>query len=193
MKKPLALIMVFMTISAYSQDRPKFLYAEFADQSATLWPFYKPFGGNFDPALSLGYGFDYKGKEHSATFQTIQMTWYKTAFIGQGINLTSSYGYRYKHKTGILGEASIGLGLTAYFSSRESFTQNEEGIYVSANPIHFAASLPVNILAGYTFGSVSLYIKFRYLAIGPYTEVMPVLPNSLLGLGLRFNINSSGK
>lgn len=183
---------VVLGVPLLAQDRAKFLYAEFADQSATLWPFYKPFGGNFDPALSLGYGFDLKAKEHSAKFLAFQLTGYKTALIGQGFNLTSSYGYRYT-KSGLLAEASIGLGVVAYFDVRETFTHNDEGIYTSANPIHFAASFPVDILAGYDFGSVSLYIKFRYMVIGPYTEVMPVLPNSLLGLGIRYNINSSGE
>lgn len=48
MKKPLILFAAMLIVlPALSQERPKFLFAEFADKSVTLYPFYKPFRVQF--------------------------------------------------------------------------------------------------------------------------------------------------
>jgi hypothetical protein len=184
---------MIICIPALAQDRPKFLYAEAADQSITLWPFYKPFGGNFDPAVTIGAGIDYRQKKNLMRFQTLQLTGFKTPVAGQGFHLTSSFGYRYKHTTGLFGEAMLGLGASFFLSSRQVYTQDQNGDYTAANPLHIVAAVPLDLLLGYAKGKLSVYLKYRYMVIGPYTEILPVLPNSLLGLGARYNISEAGK
>ncbi|MFC2079919.1 hypothetical protein ACFLRQ_00430 [Bacteroidota bacterium] len=187
MKKLLILFAAMLiSITALSQDRSKFLYAEFADQSSTLWPFYKPFGCNFDPAITLGAGMDYKQKGNLTLFQTLQLTGYSTPITGQGFHLTSSFGYRYDHSSGLFGEGMLGLGTSLFFSSRQVYTQDDNGEYAAANPLHIVAALPLDLIIGYGKGKLSVYVKYRYMAIGPYTEVLTVLPSSLLGLGVRY-------
>src|SRR6056297_2119326 len=95
MRKLSIFILLFLSISAISQNRSKFLYVEFADQSVTLYPFYKVFGNNLDPAITLGGGINYRQKENSAFFQTLQVTGFSTRIIGDGLNLTTSFGYRF--------------------------------------------------------------------------------------------------
>ena len=187
------LALLFLFCSAYGQNRPKFLYAEFADQSVTFYPFYKPFGSNFDPAVSLGGGIDYRQNGNLTLFQTVQLTGYKTFVAGDGFHLTSSFGYRYDHSSGLFGEVMLGLGTSLFFSSRQSYTMDENGIYEPTYPLHFVAELPLDLLIGYGIGKLSFYIKYRYMVEAPYTESMPILPTSLLGLGLRYNISEAGK
>lgn len=189
MKKLLILIAaMLLAIPALSQDRQKFLYAEFADKSVTLYPFYKPFGYNFDPAVTVGGGLEYKQNGHITLFQTVQATGYKTPFVGRGMTLTSSLGYRYGTSSGFFGEAMAGLGATAFFPSREAFTQDENNVYVHSTPLHVNAAIPVDLALGYTTGAVSICLKYRYMVIGPYTRVMPVLPNALFGIGIRYHL-----
>jgi hypothetical protein len=189
MKKLLILFAaILITIPLLSQERSKFLYAEFADKSVTLYPFYKPFGYNFDPAVTVGAGLEYKQKGNFTLFQTAQITGYKTPFIGRGMTLTSSFGYSYGKSTGFFGEAMIGLGATAFFPSRETFTQDENNVYTHSTPLHVNAAVPVDLVLGYAAGTVSFYLKYRYMVIGPYTEVMPVVPNALIGLGIRYHL-----
>lgn len=193
MKKLLFFILIILSVLAIGQDRSKFLFAEFADQSVTLYPFYKPFGSNFDPAFTLGGGIDYRQKSNLTLFQTVQLTGYKTFIAGQGIHITSSFGYRYNHSSGLFGEVMLGLGTSMFFSSRQSYTLDENHEYEPTYPLHIVAALPLDMLIGYKNGKVSIFIKYRYMVEAPYTESMPILPTSLLGLGLRYNISEAGK
>lgn len=189
MKKLGIIFLIFsLAVAAKAQDRSKFLYAEVADQSVTLYPFYKVFGSNFDPAITLGGGLEYRKKEKTALFQTLQLTGFSTRIIGDGLNLTTSIGYRYAHGSGLFGEAMVGAGFSVFYSARQTFSVNDDGNFEEVLPIHFITSVPADILLGYDTGTVALYLKYRYMIQGPYTGAMPALPTSLLGLGLRFNL-----
>ncbi|MDF1573245.1 MAG: hypothetical protein P1P82_16675 [Bacteroidales bacterium] len=193
--KKLQILIAAMLISipALSQERSKFLYAELADKSVTLYPFYRPFGNNLDPAVTLGGGIDYKQKGNFTLFQTAQVTGYATRLIGNGVTLTSSIGYRYGLLSGLCGEATVGLGTSVFYSSREIFTMDENGSYSTAIPLNAVAVLPVDLLVGYGGDRVSIYLKYRYMIVAPYTSAMPVLPMSLLGAGVRFSIRSTSQ
>lgn len=192
MKKLFIFVFMLLTISAFAQDRPKFLYAEFADKSVTTYPFYTVFGDNFDPAVTLGYGLDYKQKGNLTLFQTFQITGYSSYFIGNGITLTSSLGYRYSHHSGIFGEAMTGLGTSAFFPSKETFAQNEDHIYEPVNPLIIRATLPFDFVLGYTTGRFAVYLKYRYMFLGPYTDVymVPFIAVSQTGIGIRYLITN---
>ncbi len=179
---------MLLSIAAVSQERSKFLYAELGDRSVTLYPFYRSFGNNFDPAVTLGGGLDYKQKGNFTLFQTAQFTGYATRLIGNGVTLTSSIGYRYGLSSDLFGEATVGLGTSVFYSSREIFTMDENGSYSTAIPLNAVAVLPLNLLVGYGGDRVSIYMKYRYVIVAPYTSAMPILPMSLLGVGVRFSI-----
>ncbi|MFC2079917.1 hypothetical protein ACFLRQ_00420 [Bacteroidota bacterium] len=191
MKKLLILFAVMLiSIPALSQDRSKFLYAEFADKSVTYWPFYTLFGQSYDPSITLGAGMDYRQKGNLTLFQTLQLTGYTTWVTGKGCNVTTSIGYRYSHSSGLFGEAMIGFGTSAFLSSRQSFSQDEDGSYVPAYPLHVLASMPVDFVIGYGSGRLSFYLKYRYMMEGPYPKTidMIIVPTSLIGIGVRYNI-----
>ncbi len=190
MKKLLILFAVMLlSVPALSQERSKFLYAEVADHSITLWPFYKPFGSHFDPAVTLGAGMDYRTKKNRTLFQTAQATWYSTEIAGRGVTLTTSLGYRFGNSSGLFAEGMIGLGTSLFVSPRQTYVQDDNGAYTPADPLHILVAVPIDMLIGYGIGKLSACIKYRYMVIGPYTTIMPVLPNSQLGVSIRYSIS----
>lgn len=190
MKRLPCILLIFISVSVCSQDRSKFLYAEFADQSVTLYPFYKVFGNSFDPAVTLGGGINYRQKGNSAFFQTLQLTGFSTRFVGDGLNLTTSIGYRFIHSSGVFAEGMLGVGGSIFYSARKTYSVNEDGDFVSVFPLHGLSSVPADLVIGYGKSRYRFYIKYRYMMQGPYNSTMPALPTSLLGLGLRYNINT---
>lgn len=193
MKKLVVFVFLLMTISAFSQDRSKFLYAEFADKSITIAPFYKVFGNYFDPVVTLGMGWEYLHKGSSVLFQTVQLTGYRSEYVIQGVNLTTSIGYGYHHGSGLFGELMAGLGGGGFTMSRETFVLNDEDVYTASRPLNFAAAIPFDFRVGYSTGKIAFYLKYTYLLMGPYVDNLPLLPLSHTGVGLRFNLQTSGK
>lgn len=188
MKKLFALILMLMSISAISQDRSKFLYAEFGDKSITIAPFYKVFGNNFDPVFALGAGWEYWKKGNSVLFQTVQLTGYRSEYVIQGVNLTTSIGYGYHHGSGVFGELMAGVGGGGFTMSRETFVLNDEDVYTASRPLNFAAAIPFDFRVGYSTGKIAFYLKYTYLLMGPYVDNLPLLPLSHTGVGLRFDL-----
>ncbi|MDF1573250.1 MAG: hypothetical protein P1P82_16700 [Bacteroidales bacterium] len=190
MKKLLILCAVMLiAIPALSQNRPKFLYAEFADQSINVWPL---FGYHFDPAITVGGGIDYWGRRNLTIFQTAQLTRYKTPLFGNGLILTTSAGCRYAHSSGLFGEGMVGIGTTAFFSSRQTFMQDEAGDYKPANPLRINAAAPaLDVHLGYAKGSYAFYLQFRCMGVFPYTGRFMIWPVSQLGIGLRYNLHAT--
>lgn len=190
MKKLLILCTVMIiSIPVLAQDRSKFLYAEFADQSINVWPL---FGYHFDPAISVGGGIDYWERQNLTIFQTVQLTGYMTPLFGNGLILTTSAGCRYAHSSGLFGEGLVGIGTTAFFSSRQTFMQDEAGDYQPANPLRINAAAPVlDVHLGYGKGSYSFYAAFRLMGVFPYTDRFTMWPVSQLGIGLRYNLHAT--
>ena len=193
MKKTTILLLIFVTFSAYSQERTKFLYTEFADKSVTISPFYTAFGSHFDPAVTVGAGMNYRQKMNRTFFQTIQLTGYTTEITGNGVTLTTNIGYRYGRSSGLFAEGMIGIGGSAFFPSRESFSQDTDGAYIPVKPLHAAAALPIDLILGYGSGTFAIYMKYRFMVIGPYAEALPVVPHSIIGIGIRYNVTQNGK
>ncbi len=191
MKKLLILFAVMLiTIPALSQERSKFLYVQFADKSITTTPFYKAFGNNFDPAVTLGWGIEYSKKGNSVLFQTVEINGYRTEYVIQGASLISSFGYGYHHGSGIFGETSLGIGAGGFTLTRETFTLNDEDVYTASKPLNFAASIPFDLRLGYDAGRISIYLSYRYVLMGPYADNLPLLPLSLTGVGLRYDLKT---
>jgi hypothetical protein len=86
-----------------------------------------------------------------------------------------------------------GLGTSLFYSTRQTYVQDENGQYTEADPLHFIAALPIDLVLGYGTGKLSVYARYRYMLIGPYTEILPAVPNSLLGLGIRYTFNATGQ
>ena len=184
-------MLIFLSASIYAQEKSKFIYVDLADKSATLYPFYTIYGYQYDPAVSLGAGLDHRQKNKKVLFQTVQLTGYSTEIIGKGVTLTTSFGYRFGKASGLFAEGMLGIGASLFKPSRESFSQNEDGIYVPVYSLHMVAALPIDILLGYSIGKYAFVLKYRYMIIGPYAEAMPAAPVSLIGIGARYNLSLS--
>jgi len=190
MKKLPFILLIFISVSVCSQDRSKFLYAEFSDRSITLYPFTRIGGSTFDPVVTLGGGIDYKQKRHSILFQTFQLSGYSDGFSSVGWNISSSIGYRFPNNSGFFGEVMAGICASAFFSEKATFIQEDDGRYVQANPVHIVGGIPFDFLIGYSKGKYSFYIKYRYMAEGPLSENLPVLSTSTIGIGIRYTLTS---
>lgn len=193
MKKIPIFVLLLLSVSAFSQDRAKFLYAEFSDKSITIAPFYKVYGNNFDPVLTLGAGWGYWQKGNFVLFQTAQITGYLSEYVIRGVNLTTSLGYGYHHGSGVFGELMAGIGGGGFTMSRETFVLNGDNVYEASRPLNLAVAFPFDLRLGYNTGRVSFYLKYRYVLMGPYVENLPLLPLSQTGLGMRLDLQSKGK
>lgn len=195
MKKLLFFLLIILTVTAYSQDRSKFLYAGFSDRSSLVYPFHTLFGNNFDPAITIGAGIDYKQSDKFTLLQTFQLTGYSSYLTGKGITMTSSLGYRYNPYSGFFGEALAGLGATVFMPSRQTYSQNEDGKYIPVNSPIIRATLPVDLILGYRIGSFALYLQYRYMFITPYTDLywIPVTAVSHVGIGMRYTLSNQSQ
>jgi hypothetical protein len=177
-----------LSFAASAQQKTKYIYAGLSDKSVSLTPFYKVFGSSFDPAITLGGGMDYIQKGNSYLFQLIEGTAYSTKLIGQGITFSTSIGYRYKMESGLYAEILLGLGTSVFSPSRETFSLDENERYERVNPIRAILGAPVDLAAGYQSGKYAFYLKYRYMIEGTYTDILPILPTSLLGCGIRYQL-----
>lgn len=124
--------------------------------------------------------------DDNVLFKTVQLTGYRSEYVIQGVNLTTSIGYGYHHGSGIFGELMAGVGGGGFTMSRETFVLNDENVYIRSRPLNFAVAIPFDFRLGYHTGSVTFYLKYTYLLMGPYVDNFPLLPLSHTGLGLRF-------
>lgn len=194
MKKLIVLFAAMLiAIPALSQERSTFMYLQLADKSITIAPFYKVFGNNFDPVVTIGMGWEYWEKGNSVLFQTAQFAGYRFEYVIQGLNITTSLGYGYHHGSGLFGELMAGLGGGGFTMSRETFVLNDDNVYTPGRALNFAAAIPFDFRLGYHTGNVSFYLNYTYLLMGPYVENLPLLPLSHTGLGLRYDLKSSAK
>ncbi len=166
-------------------------YLEFSDQSVSLTPFYKPLGSHFDPALTIGGELHHLNTQKSTVFHQVETTLFSHALTGSGIALSTSIGYRVKLPLGIFTDISIGLSGSAFISGRESFSLTESGVYERRMPVHALIGVPIDLGLGYSFDKLAIYVRYRYQVEGNYTDILPVLPGSLLGIGVRQTITQN--
>ena len=188
MNKILISLLLLVSFTAFSQDKPKFIYVDFTDKSVSLTPFYKVFGSSIDPAVTLGGGIEYFQKSNSTIFQVVQATGYSTQMIGNGLTLSTSIAYRYSLQSGLFAEIMLGLGGSGFFPSKETFSLDENDQYSAVKPFHSTLGVPIDLLAGYRKGAYSFYLKYWYMVEGTYTDILPMLPTSLTGFGVRYTL-----
>lgn len=190
--KTTILIAFFMTaVGASAQVKQKYLYVNLSDKSVALSPFYKVFGSSLDPALTLGGGIDYFQRGKSSVFQVAEVTAYSTKMVGNGLTLSTSLGYRFTTGKGFFTELMLGLGGSGFFPSRETFSLNDAGEYQELKPFHRLFGVPIDLAAGYKVRDYSVYLKYRFMIEGNYTDILPLLPTSLIGCGIRRDIKGS--
>jgi len=181
----LAFLLLF-TLSAFSQEKSRQIYIHLSDKSVTLTPFYKIFGSNFDPALTIGGEFDHIEKEKSTVFQNVEGTVYSHSLTGSGLSLSTSLGYRQKVYKGLFAEGMLGLTGSGFVSGRETFSLNESGEYEKVKPAHWTFGVPIDVGLGYQVGNYSYYLRYRYDLQGKYTDILPIIPSSYLSIGFRY-------
>lgn len=180
-------LFVFLSVSAFSQKKSKYIYIHVSDKSVTLTPFYKVFGSNFDPAVTFGGEFDHIENEKSTIFQNVEGTAYSHALTGGGLSLSTSLGYRYQIYGGLFAEGMLGLMGSGFVSGRESFSLNDSsGEYERVTPMHWTFGVPIDMGVGYEVGKYSFYLRYRYELQGRYADILPIIPSSYMSLGFRY-------
>lgn len=189
MRKLFFVLSLALTVSAFSQEKQKFLFAYLSDKSVSLYPSYKIFGSHFDPAITAGGGIDYFSRQSATIFQVLEGTLFSQSLTGTGLSLSTSIGMRKEVPAGVYSEIMIGLGGAGFISGRENYSLNDEGSYEKVTPLHWTLGVPIDLGIGYRFEKLALYCKYRYMIEGPYTDIMPVLPTSLISIGIKVGFN----
>lgn len=163
----------------------KSVYGEMTDRSVSLTPFYKPFGNHFDPAVTFGGEFHYGNNTRFTIFQQLEANLYAHALTGTGVGLASSLGIRMTLPAALFADLSVGISGTVYTSGRESFILNEQGNYERKIPLRLLLGLPIDLGLGYSWKNLAIYVKYQYQIEGRYTDILPIIPGSLIGFGVR--------
>jgi hypothetical protein len=192
MKSTILILALFVSVSVMSQERAKSIYAHISDKSVTLTPFYKIFGSNFDPSFTIGGEHDLYRRGILRLFHNLEATWYSHALTGKGLSLSSSIGIRSKFPFALFLDASIGVIGSVFVSGRETFMLNDQGQYEAKTPLHWIAGVPVDLGLGYEFDEYSVYIRYRYQVEGKYTDILPMIPSSTFGVGMKYRITPKG-
>lgn len=186
------LICIFVTgnIKAQKQDFPVSLSV--INQS---WAFpqkkvfrMKP----FYPGLVFGTEYSYKEGKRGRLLQSANFGFFINNVTGSCLFLHSDFVYRYTFNFGLFADVSLGLGYVHAFYPREIFRQNDENEYVKVRDTGKPAIMVSNSFSlGYDFSRkmnkpIALYLRYQWFAQYPYFELIPIRPNGVLHVGLRY-------
>jgi len=189
MKKTILIIVLLFSLNAFSQDKTNFLSFQFSDKSVSLYPFYKTFSVGFAPAITIAMDKDFLSKKKSNLLYSGELTWYAHKMIGAGLTPTINIGYRYQTNRGLYFETRLGSGGNIFYPAREIFVLNEAGKYESKNILHYTLAGTVGLGIGYQIGKIAIYGKYTYMLEGKYNGFITALPTSLMGVGIKYQIN----
>ena len=146
----------------------------------------------FYPGLVFGTEYSYKEGKRGRLFQSANLGFYVNNITGSCLFLQSDLAYRFTLNLGLFTDVSLGLGYVHAFYPREIFRQNKENGYVKVRDTGKPAIMVSNSFSlGYDFTKrtglhFAPFIKYQWFAQYPYFELIPVRPNGILHVGLRY-------
>ncbi len=190
MKKIILVLALLFSLNAFSQDKEAFISLQFSDKSVSLYPFYKTFSVGLAPAITIAIDRELSYPLKSNLINSLELTWYNHKMIGAGLTFISNIGYKYQLNNGLHIEPKIGAGYNVFYPARELFVLNELGEYESKNILHFTFAGSVGLGIGYQVGRIAIYTQYSYMIERKYNGILPFLPTSLLGVGIKYQISS---
>jgi hypothetical protein len=193
MNRKMTIILFLAPLMLFGQDKLIPVNVSLFNESTSI-PFTRFFTVPVHPGVQLGTGFDYKAKEHSRLFQTVNICYFYHNYLAQGIGLNSELGYEYRFKAGIALEALIGIGYMHTFATTEEFTFTD-GHYKKKADLGNARLYPsLSIDAGYYLkkterSSPKVFIRYQSWAEYPYSpDFIPVMTHISFHVGVKFFI-----
>jgi hypothetical protein len=192
-KESLLLIFFLSQIKIYAIEQ-KFPVSASLINHTWAFPFQQVFRIKpFYPGGVAGTEYVYKENKRSRLFQTLNLGFFLNKTTGSAVFLASDFGYRYTTKFGVFADVSLGLGYLHAFYPRKIYRQNEQNEYVK---VHDIGKPVVMVSTSFSLGydcskktslPLSPFIKYQWFAQYPYFELIPIRPNGILHLGLRYN------
>ncbi|MBN2890590.1 MAG: hypothetical protein JXL97_01870 [Bacteroidales bacterium] len=186
MKQILIILLLFLSLNSFSQEKTYNISLQSSDKSVSLYPFYKTFSVSFDPAVSIGVERFFYTKGNSSLFYSGQFSWYNHRMIGAGFSSAICFGYQYKIQNGLYVEPKLGAGFNLFYPERETFIINQSGQYEATKSLHNTFLGLLGLSLGYEFGKLSVFCNYQYSLEGKYNEILPILPTSMFGVGVKY-------
>ncbi|MBN2892644.1 MAG: hypothetical protein JXL97_12320 [Bacteroidales bacterium] len=190
MKQILFFVTILLSINSLAQDKTSSIYFQFSDKSVTLYPFYKTFSVGFAPALTFGAEKDFFVKNNYTFFYASDYTFYKHNMIGNGHSINLNIGYKNNILNNLYIDCMSGINLISFFTAREDLSLNENGEYEKTNPVHFNFGININLGIGYQINRCAIFSQYSYMLQGKYNNILPILPTSLLSIGLKYQLKT---
>lgn len=195
----LLIVLVFITPTVlFGQEKAIPINVSLFNESTAI-PFTRFITTPIHPGLQIGTEFNYKTKEHSRLFQTINISYFYHNYLAQGIGLNTELGYEYRLKFGLALSALLGIGYMHTFATAEEFTLIN-GQYEKKTDRGNARLYPsLSIDIGYYLkktdtNSPQIFIRYQSWAEYPYSpDFIPVMTHINLHIGAKFFINIKTK
>lgn len=168
--------------------------------NVTATPFSKfgeLFSTPFHPGVELGYGFNWKTKEHHDWFQTIKAGYFYHRFVQHAIPVYTTYGYRYKFSPTWSAETSVGAGYLHSIPATAKYKLNSNGDYENNKGLgRMQAMVPLNLGTSYTMNPkakrpASFFALYQQQLQMPFIKsYVPLLPYNSFLLGVRIHRNN---
>jgi hypothetical protein len=138
--------------------------------------------------IGVGTELSYNGKNNWV--QQFSVAWWGNRAIGNGLLLYSQAVWRPGASPGLFGELKAGAGYL--YSFRPNAYEQVDGVWKSArHKGKGMLALPVGISLGYDGYAknsfASPFITYQFMVVKGYNDSVPLVPQTLVQTGVRFN------
>ncbi|MFN3404869.1 MAG: hypothetical protein ACK40G_12290 [Cytophagaceae bacterium] len=195
--KKIILLLLFSTVfnlsQIFAQDNKLPIQVSFFNNGTSLPT--KPFSRPIHPGIQVGTWKVLKERSKSSFIQNFKLGYFFHRYNQHGIQLFTETAYRFKIYKGLGGETMLGLGYLHSIPDMQIFVL-KDGEYVKKR--NWGRPQIMFGLAGglfYQFEKdfpAAIFLNLHFWMQAPYVKsYVPMLPNTSLHLGLRFNINKN--
>ena len=120
MKRFIIFIILFTPAIIFGQERAIPINISLFNESTAI-PYTRFFTTPIHPGIQLGTEFNYKTKENTRLFQSVNIFYFYHNYLVQGIGLNTEIGYEYRLKYGFAFSGLFGIGYLQTFATTEEY------------------------------------------------------------------------
>lgn len=163
---------------------------------STAIPFTRFITTPIHPGIQGGTEFNYRERESSRIFQTVNLNYFYHNHLAQGIGLNTEFGYEYRLKSGFAFASLLGLGYLHTFATAEEYDL-KDGTYNNEADNGNARIVPsLSLQTGYFLSksnvkSPEIFLRYQCWIEYPYSpDFIPLMTHINLHIGVKFFIHS---
>lgn len=150
------------------------------------------------PGIRAGTEFYYGYGGRSGFFQNISLTYYFHRTFHHSFSLSTQFGYRFMHRSGLFTDASVGSGYMYLLLNQQVYKPKDNGefgalkragLHRLLTSVAFSAGHKVS-LSGRAFYP---YLKYELMGESPFNKDIPFIPHILLQPGVIIPMNQKLK